>query len=115
MLTMMILMLNLLIALMGDSFARTKENIRTIYRKELASLMTEQAMGLLVLFSKMRIIPYNPDDIIYVVQYTSDIRDEPRLDKLQNSLNVCKSILNSSPDNLGSAPKKRRQDDIILR
>jgi fucose 4-O-acetylase-like acetyltransferase len=43
MITMMILLFNLLIALMGDSFDRTKERIETHYRKELASFLVDQS------------------------------------------------------------------------
>ena len=119
MLTMMLLMLNLLIALMGDSFARTKENIHRTYRKELASFMIDQSMPtpLLSLLSYFGMFAYVLDDLVYVVQYTSDMHtsDEAAHTQLEDSLQACQNVLRESPENIASAPKVSAQDDIIDR
>jgi hypothetical protein len=117
MMTMMILMLNLLIALMGDSFGKAKDNIKRIYRKELAAFMIEQSMPtiLLVLLSYFHLLEYRPDEIIFIVKYTSDIRDVETKHALETSLSVCNKILRESPQNIANAPKKTRESDIIDR
>ena len=118
MLTMMLLMLNLLIALMGDSFARTKENIQRIYRKELASFMIEQCMPTVVLaiLSFLGILQYHEDNLIFVIKYTSDLRDENEdKDALMKALEVCKKVMEVSPENIANAPKTPREKDIIDR
>jgi hypothetical protein len=99
MLTMMILMLNLLIALMGDSFARTKENIEKIYWKELASMMIDQSMPTLLLscLEVLQILRYEKDEFIHVVKYTSDLRQDDsatvllkQSQALEKSFSLCK-------------------------
>jgi hypothetical protein len=76
MITMLILMFNLLIALMGDSFDRTKENIEAHYWQELVSFMVDQSMPtpfvfILQLFGVMK---YEKDEYVHVVKYASDVR-----------------------------------------
>lgn len=117
MMTMMLLMLNLLIALMGDSFGKAKDNIQRIYRKELAAFMIEQSMPtiLLMLLSYFHLLEYSPDEIIFIVKYTSDIREVEPKHALENSLQVCNKILRESPQNIANAPKKSREADIIDR
>ncbi len=80
MLTTMLLLFNLLIALMGDSFSRTKEKIEAHYWKELASFMVDQSMPtpLLALLELLNVMKYEKDDFIHVVKYASDIRKNHR-------------------------------------
>lgn len=76
MITMMILLFNLLIALMGDSFDRTKKNIEALYWKELVSFMVDQSMPtpLLGLLHLTGIMSYEKDDFVHVVKYASDVK-----------------------------------------
>lgn len=80
MMTMMILLFNLLIALMGDSFSRTKEKIEAHYWKELANFMVDQSMftPLLAFLHWIKWIRYKKDDFIHVVKYASDWRKSHR-------------------------------------
>ena len=80
MLTMMLLLFNLLIALMGDSFSRTKEKIEAHYWKELASFMVDLSMvtPLLALLYGLGLLKYSKDDFIHVVKYATDMRTNRR-------------------------------------
>ncbi len=62
MLTMMILMLNILIAIMGDTFSRVRSTGLALWRKERASICVEDIYA-----DASDIAPY-----IHVLQYTSD-------------------------------------------
>ncbi len=117
MMTMILLMLNLLIALMGDSFGKAKDNIQRIYRKELAAFMIEQSIPtiLLIILSHMNLLVYHPDELVFIVKYTSDIREVQSKHELERSLQVCHRILQESPQNIANAPKKSREADIIDR
>ncbi len=125
MLTMMILMLNLLIALMGDSFARTKENIHRIYRKELASFMIDQAMPtpLLYLLSSSPTLLnldmlqyYHEDDLIFVIKYTSDLRHNDSSSSNQTNRgdnNNSDNNSNNSDSNSRKQPNKTALEEAL--
>ena len=78
MLAMMILLFNLLIALMGDSFSKTKENINAHYMRELASFMVDQSLltPLLVFLRLFGIARYNKDEFVHVIKYASDVKSK---------------------------------------
>jgi hypothetical protein len=114
MLTMMILMLNLLIALMGDSFARTKENIEKIYWKELSSLMIDQSMPTLL------VSHYEKDEFIHVVRYTSDLRtDSSKQEKVSSALERSFALCQQQDDGyfgkLGTVDASSKTGEIIDR
>lgn len=122
MLTMMILMLNLLIALMGDSFARTKENIHRIYRKELASFMIDQAMPtpLLYLLSSSPILLnldmlqyYHEDDLIFVIKYTSDLRHSTNNDSNSDDSNSNQTNRGDVSSDTTSRPNKTALEEAL--
>jgi hypothetical protein len=77
MITMMILFFNLLIALMGDTFERTKEKIENHYWKEMASFLVDQAAPVsfeTLLEACGLVSPPVEDEFIHVVKYTSDVK-----------------------------------------
>lgn len=65
MMVMMILMLNILIALMGDTFAVVRAKGLALWRKEQANIMFDQVYEL---FDEQKIDPF-----LHVLKYTSDI------------------------------------------
>jgi transient receptor potential cation channel subfamily V protein 6 len=67
MMTMIILMLNILIALMGDAFAKVREKGEAIWRKEQAAIILEEAFLL-----PQRIIDDVPSHL-HVLKYSSDV------------------------------------------
>lgn len=83
MLTMMILMLNLLIALMGDSFSTIRSLGLALWRREQTAVLTEES--LLIRHDQML---KNIPSIIHVLKYTSDIgtEDESVSDLYYNKL-----------------------------
>ncbi len=122
MLTMMILMLNLLIALMGDSFARTKENIEKIYWKELSSLMIDQSMPTLLvsILGSLRLLHYEKDEFIHVVRYTSDLRtDSSKQEKVSSALERSFALCQQQDDGyfgkLGTVDASSKTGEIIDR
>jgi hypothetical protein len=76
MITMMILLFNLLIALMGDSFDRTKQNIEAHYWRELASFLVDQSIPtpFTMLLQLTGAMVYEKDDFVHVIKYASDVK-----------------------------------------
>ena len=122
MLTMMILLFNLLIALMGDSFSRVKEKIEANYWKELTSFMVDQSIPtplLLILhyFGYFGLLRYEKDDIIHVVKYASDVKDvttQPTDDALSVAFNSCESILRSNAEQYNPKDNNRSWEGDII-
>ena len=77
MMIMIILMLNLLIALMGDAFAKVRSQGLAIWRKEQASIIIEESF--LIHVKPEEIPPY-----IHVLKYASDVssKDPQEYNKL---------------------------------
>jgi hypothetical protein len=76
MITMLILLFNLLIALMGDSFDRTKQNIEAHYWRELASFLVDQSMPtpFVIFLQATGSMIYEKDDFVHVIKYASDVK-----------------------------------------
>ncbi len=121
MLTMMILLFNLLIALMGDSFARTKEHIRAHYWRELTSFMVDQSMTtpLLFLLHIIGWLRYEKDEFVHVVKYASDVdaMDEAAETPLDESFKAFEGILkvHGAAANIELLSKRLPVDKDIVR
>ena len=73
MMIMIILMLNLLIALMGDAFAKVRSQGLAVWRQEQASIIIEEAF----LLPKTLVTP----PYLHVLKYASDVKDAPENDE----------------------------------
>ena len=69
---MMLLMLNLLIALMGDSFSKAKDRLHALHFKEVMCILVDQAGGS-VLTRALGLNRYRPSELIRILKYTSDV------------------------------------------
>ena len=79
---MMILMLNLLIALMGDTFAVVRKKGLALWRREQANIMFDQVYELA---GERKVKPH-----LHILKYTSDIGIESKENKLQMVVDASK-------------------------
>ncbi len=95
MMVMIILMLNILIALMGDTFSRVRDTGMALWRKEQAAICIEEMFSLPISsqswsfdpkFHSIEVKPY-----IHVLQYTSDVGANEPSAKLRNMVKTSKN------------------------
>jgi hypothetical protein len=143
MITMLILFFNLLIALMGDSFDRTKKHIEAHYWRELASFLVDQSMPtpFIFLLQLTGAMVYEKDDFVHVIKYASDVKlsgsnfhttrrgdvdvrqngcdgEEPDVSPLEKAFNVSAKLVKSNiseRQQLKLSKKSFVDDDIIDR
>ncbi len=111
---MMLLMLNLLIALMGDSFAKAKDSLHALYRMEVMSIMVDQAGGSM-LTRMLGLSRYRPSELVRVLKYTSDltVEDKSPTTDLEKGVEVTKALLASFPDKFFVKRKKPFRSGLI--
>ncbi len=90
MMVMMILMLNILIALMGDTFTNVRDSGLALWRKEQAAICIEEMISpvksdAVSENNRVGVCPY-----IHVLQYTSDIGTSDSKVKLSDMVNTSK-------------------------
>lgn len=113
---MMLLLLNLLIALMGDSFSKAKDRLQALHRREIMCILVDQAGGS-VLTRALRLNHYRPSELIRVLKYTSDVTVEDKKydSELEKGVAVTKELLASFPDKFFIKKKKKVHDSVALK